>query len=247
MSNSKMSILGLYQFGQYNNDDLFENMQIPEGINKDDLITNILEQGAAFEILYPDYDYLKFSIGAWSKRWYRTIDKWIKALAVEYNPLDNYNRFEEWEDSGSRTGRTSGTTGSTRNLTGNTTDHVEGQTDTTDSVTTTGEDELSVVAYNSDTYHNKEKRETSGTSNSTGHSETETDATGTSTEAETISGTSSGTDNETTEGDHSGHMWGNIGVTTSQEMLTQELDVQRFNLIQQITDLFLTEYCIMVY
>ena len=247
MSNSKMSILGLYQYGQYNNDDLFENMQIPEGINKDDLITNILEQGAAFEILYPDYDYLKFSIGAWSKRWYRTIDKWIKALAVEYNPLDNYNRFEEWEDSGSRTGRTSGTTGSTRNLTGNTTDHVEGQTDTTDSVTTTGKDELSVVSYNSDTYHNKEKRETSGTSNSTGHSETETDATGTSTEAETISGTSSGTDNETTEGDHSGHMWGNIGVTTSQEMLRDELDVQRFNLIQQITDLFLTEYCIMVY
>lgn len=247
MSNSKMSILGLYQYGQYNNDDLFENMQIPEGINKDDLITNILEQGAAFEILYPDYDYLKFSIGAWSKRWYRTIDKWIKALAVEYNPLDNYNRFEEWEDSGSRTGRTSGTTGSTRNLTGNTTDHVEGQTDTTDSVTTTGKDELSVVSYNSDTYHNKEKRETSGTSNSTGHSETETDATGTNTEAETISGTSSGTDNETTAGDHSGHMWGNIGVTTSQEMLRDELDVQRFNLIQQITDLFLTEYCIMVY
>ena len=247
MSSSTMSILGLYQYGQYNNDDLFENMQIPEGINKDDLIANILEQGAAFEILYPDYDYLKFSIGAWSKRWYRTIDKWIKALAVEYNPLDNYNRFEEWEDSGSRTGRTSGTTGSTRNLTGNTTDHVEGQTDTTDSVTTTGKDELSVVSYNSDTYHNKEKRETSGTSNSTGHSETETDATGTNTEAETISGTSSGTDNETTAGDHSGHMWGNIGVTTSQEMLRDELDVQRFNLIQQITDLFLTEYCIMVY
>ena len=58
---------------------------------------------------------------------------------------------------------------------------------------------------------------------------------------------SSGTDSETTSGDHSGHMWGNIGVMSTQDMLQQELDIQRFNLIQQITDLFLTEFCIMVY
>lgn len=247
MSESRLTILGLYNYGKMYNDDIFADMSLPNGINRDDLINNILEQGAAFEILYPDYDYLKFSIGAWSRRWYRTIDKWIKVLAVEYDPLYNYNRFEEWEDSGSRSGHTAGTTGSTRNLTGNTKDQVKGKTNTNDSVTTTGEDELSVVAYNSDTYHKKEKRETRGTSTSTGHSETDTDATGTSTEAETISGTSSGTDNETTSGDHSGHMWGNIGVMSSQSMLEEELSVQRFNLIQQVTDLFLTEMCILVY
>ena len=246
-SEIRLTVRGLYNYGESLHDDLFENLNLPEGIDRTDLINNILEQGAAFETLYPDYEYLKFSIGAWSRRWYRTIEKWINVLAVEYDPLYNYNRFEEWEDSGSRSGRTTGTTGSTRNLTGNTSDHVEGQTDTSDSVTTTGDDELSVVAYNSDTYHNKEKRETSGTSSSTGHSETETDATGTSSEAETISGTSSGTDNETTAGDHSGHMWGNIGVMSTQDMLQQELDVQRFNLIQQVTDLFLTELCILVY
>lgn len=219
MSSATMSILGLYQMGQYNDDDLFANMQLPTGIDRDDLIYNILEQGAAFTILYPDYDYLKFSIGAWSKRWYRTIDKWSKALAVEYNPLDNYDRHEEWTDEGSRSGTTS--------------DNVTGETDTTDGVTTSGQDELSVVAYNSDTYHTKEKNVTSGTSSATGHSETETSASGTSSEEST--------------GEHTGHLWGNIGTITSQEMLRQELDVQKFNLIQQITDLFLTEYCIMVY
>lgn len=239
MSSVTMSVLGLYHYGESINQDLFENMQLPTGIDRTDLINNILEQGAAFEVLYPDFDYLKFSIGAWSKRWYRTIEKWINVLGIEYDPLYNYNRFEEWEDSGSRSGQDS----NTRNLTGNTSDHVTGETDTTDTVTTTGEDELSVVAYNSDTYHNKEKRETSGTSNSTGHSETETNATGTNAETETISGTNS----ETTSGDHSGHMFGNIGVMSTQDMLQQELDVQKFNLIQQITDLFLTEYCIMVY
>ena len=203
MSSAKMTILGLYQYGAYDQKDLFQNMKIPAGIDRQDLIDNILEQGAAFEILYPDFEYLQFSIGAWSKRWYRTMEKWLKALEVEYNPLDNYDRHEEWTD----------------------TDNVSGKTETEAGVTTTGEDELSVTTYDSDAYHNKEKTDTTGTSNSTGSSATETDSTG----------------------KHSGHLYGNIGVTTSQEMLREELDVQKFNLIQQITDLFLTEFCILVY
>ena len=203
MSSIKMTILGLYRYGEYNNEDLFQNMKIPAGIDRQDLIDNILEQGAAFEILYPDFEYLQFSIGAWSKRWYRTMEKWLKALNVQYDPLNNYDRHEEWTDN----------------------DKVSGKTETAAGVNTTGQDELSVTAYDSDQYHNKEKTDSSGTSESTGSSETNTDGTST----------------------HSGHLYGNIGVTTSQEMLREELDVQKFNLIQQITDLFLTEFCIMVY
>ena len=203
MSSLTMTILGLYRYGEYNKQDLFQNMKIPAGIDRQDLIDNILEQGAAFEILYPDFEYLQFSIGAWSKRWYRTMEKWLEALKVQYDPLNNYDRHEEWTDN----------------------DNVSGTTETEAGVNTTGEDELSVVAYNSDEYHNKEKTDSSGTSTSTGSSKTDTDA----------------------ESKHSGHLWGNIGVTTSQEMLREELDVQKFNLIQQITDLFLTEFCIMVY
>ena len=203
MSSAKMTILGLYRYGEYNQQDLFQNMQIPAGIDRQDLIDYILEQGAAFEILYPDFEYLQFSIGAWSKRWYRTMEKWMKALNVQYDPLNNYDRHEEWTDN----------------------DKVSGKTETSAGVNTTGQDELSVTTYDSDQYHNKEKTDSSGTSESTGSSETNTDA----------------------ESKHSGHLWGNIGVTTSQEMLREELDVQKFNLIQQITDLFLTEFCILVY
>ena len=203
MSSLKMTILGLYRYGEYNQQDLFQNMRIPAGIDRQDLIDNILEQGAAFEILYPDFEYLQFSIGAWSKRWYRTMEKWLEALNVHYDPLNNYDRHEEWTDN----------------------DNVSGKTETSAGVNTTGSDELSVTAYNADEYRNKEKTDSEGTSNSTGSSETNTDA----------------------ESKHSGHLYGNIGVTTSQEMLREELDVQRFNLIQQITDLFITEFCIMVY
>ena len=40
---------------------------------------------------------------------------------------------------------------------------------------------------------------------------------------------------------------GNIGVTTSQQMLQSELDIATWNLYEHIADLFVTEFCIMVY
>ena len=46
---------------------------------------------------------------------------------------------------------------------------------------------------------------------------------------------------------HTGRIHGNIGVTTSQQMLQSELDIARFNIIQEITNLFMTELCICVY
>ena len=132
MSSAMMTILGLYQYGAYDQKDLFQNMKIPAGIDRQDLIDNILEQGAAFEILYPDFEYLQFSIGAWSKRWYRTMEKWLNALTVQYDPLNNYDRHEEWTDN----------------------DKVSGKTETSAGVNTSGQDELSVTAYDSDQYHN---------------------------------------------------------------------------------------------
>lgn len=44
------------------------------------------------------------------------------------------------------------------------------------------------------------------------------------------------------------HTYGNIGVTTSQQMLTQELDiVSRLDLIDYIADDFKSEFCLYVY
>lgn len=46
---------------------------------------------------------------------------------------------------------------------------------------------------------------------------------------------------------HEGNVYGNIGVTTSQQMLEAEYDVARFNIYEQIADLFIKEFCICVY
>lgn len=46
---------------------------------------------------------------------------------------------------------------------------------------------------------------------------------------------------------HHSEISGNIGVTTSQQMLQSELDIQSWNLYEHITDVFLEEFIIPVY
>lgn len=114
---AKLTLIGMYNF----DDTLFEYLTLPDGIDKETLVNNILLQSGDFEVLYPNLDFLKMSIGAWSKKWQPTFERWQKALSIEYNPLENYDRQEDWtddrevsgSDSGSSSGSTSGTTGST--------------------------------------------------------------------------------------------------------------------------------------
>lgn len=267
MSEARLSILGLYNYGQINNDDLFENLNLPNGIDKDDIVNNILEQCAEFETLYPDYDYMKFSIGLWSKRWYRTFDKWIKALAIEYEPLWNFDRTEEYTDTESETidrdttdrktetETTSGNKSETENTTANGNSETIGHSETSDTVDET--DTNSVVAYNSDTLHLKEQdvidrdgsSENNDKINSTAETEENRTLSGDETGNRTLTDNSSGTDNSDRNRTltHHAKLYGNIGVTTSQQMLESELEIAKFNLTQQIVDCFKVDMCILVY
>lgn len=55
-------------------------------------------------------------------------------------------------------------------------------------------------------------------------------------------------DASNTEFGHTGHLYGNIGVTTSQSMLTDEIDVRmKYNFYDILSEEFKREFCIMVY
>lgn len=69
-------------------------------------------------------------------------------------------------------------------------------------------------------------------------------------ESRTVSDTDSTDSTNTTvnnDSEHNGRIHGNIGVTSSQELLNQELDLGYWNLYQRITQLFLQEFVIPVY
>ena len=104
MSEAKITIIGFHKYMQTVNDDLFKYLNLPDGIDKQDVVDNIMFRGGEFEVLYSDPYFMQDSIKVWSNKWYRTFDKWRKALDIEYDPLDNYNRFEDWTDKHSGTG-----------------------------------------------------------------------------------------------------------------------------------------------
>lgn len=199
MSSAKFTLIGAYQYYHNAGGDLFENMSLPEGINKDTLTSNILLQGGEFEVQHGNPIFLHDAIAIWSSAYQETFERWINALSIEYAPLENYDRMEHWTDELDGTG-SARSTGTHDNTT-----------------------EQTKSAYDSSTYQPYDKV-TSDTD---------------------ISDTTNTTVNNDSE--HNGRIHGNIGVTTSQQMLTQELDMGYWNLYQRITQLFLQEFVIPVY
>ena len=223
MSSAKMTLIGLNTFFQNAGGDLFQGLTLPESLTKKTLTDNILLQGGEFEVVYADPFFMQNAISIWADREAATFQRWVDALAIEYAPLENYDRHEDWTDTLDSDG-TSRTTG------------------TNDTTTTTNEDivgtstvQTDVSAYDSSGYQPKDKVTT--------NSRTDDDTTQTIDNDTTESNTST-LDNT---GRHTGRVHGNVGVTTSQQMLTAELDLGYWNIYSRITDMFLKEFCIMIY
>lgn len=204
MSSAKLTLIGLYEYDPH----LFDNLNLPEGIDKDTLVESILTRSGDFEALFPDPVYMKYAIGAWARKWQPTFIRWITALSIEYEPLENYDRYEHWTDNkdsqvyGAAIGSTSGKTDST----------------TTNKVSA---DDAG------DAFTSRDQTEIHGTDSGS-----------------SLSNTSNTVDDDN---EHDGHIHGNIGVTTSQQMLLSELDLGYWNIYEKITDLFLTEFVIPIY
>lgn len=229
---AKLTMIGLYNF----DNTVFENLTLPEGIDRETCIGTILVRSGEFELLYPDLDYLKAAIGLWSSKHQRTFAKWIEALNLEYNPLDNYDRTEEITDTGAERG-TSSRQGSNSSQT---TKQTSEQHDVTN--TNGGTSQNDVYAYDQSSIPSpKDRRTDSFTSRDAGSSSVS--------DGGSVSGseTESGTNNKDTETHHTARIRGNIGVTTSMQLLKEQLALVEWNVYDHIADLFVDEFCIQVY
>lgn len=90
---------------------LFNNIELNNYIDKDVMVSVILEKCGEFPLLYPDIDYMKYAINLFFKKHKNTFDKWSELYQLEYNPLHNYDRHEEYSDDDNlkATSKTSGT------------------------------------------------------------------------------------------------------------------------------------------
>ena len=220
MSSAKITLIGLYRWLNAENIDLFDAFKsLPEGIDKETLVNLILTEGGEFEPLYADADMMKGQIELFVSQHMRTFTRWVKALAIEYNPLENYDRMEDWTD----------VNHNIESSTGN----IKNDSNGNSSSNNTDNTNNSVSAFDDNSMSPHDSSITS--SNSSANS---------SASSNSNSITSGSSDGNST---HTGRTHGNIGVTTSQQMLQSELDIARFNIYQHICDLFIDELLLAVY
>ena len=195
----KMTLNGLYDYGQLRNDDLFEDMILPDHLDKEVVLNSILIECGELPVMWADYTFLKNQIRVWFKRKKPIFDKMVELMEAEFNPLHNYDRYEEFEDSETENGSaTSSGSGSASNTN-------------------------SATSYESEDFKNTDKQ-TSQSSNSANSSS-----------------------NNNRDFKHKAHLFGNIGITTSVDMLTQASEWYSRDIPKIIAEEFKCDFCIGLY
>ena len=223
---SLLTVEGLYNY----DDTLFNGFNVPEGLVKQIAIDTILMRTRELEILYTDLNYMKTRITIWSNKYQINWKKLYDTTVLEYNPIENYDRMEDWTDTDDETST------SARDNTRNTTNTVKS--------TSTNEIMNNVNVTDQNTAFNAgladhAKQITDG----------DTTENGSITNTETVKDTENENVNGGRTGRHTktGRAHGNIGVTTSQQMIQSERDLVVFNLYDVIAESFIENFCLMVY
>ena len=85
MSFSWLSIMGMYEYDP----SIMDGLNVPTGINREDVINNIMLECAELEIIYPNFETMKQAISIWSNSNQISWNKLYKTMTIEYNPIWN--------------------------------------------------------------------------------------------------------------------------------------------------------------
>lgn len=234
MSIAKLTLIGM---NNYDNS-LFDNLRF-ENVDHETLVNTILLNCGEFEVLYPNIETLKNMFTLFSSKWSRTVSKWVNALNTEYKPLENYDRYENF--GGSETELENGD--ETHLTNGNETITNNGNTILSRSGTDNNDTESKTSAFNANDYQPNEKTITQINYGSSDKN----DVNLSQTRIPNITEIRTPNIKRTRTPNLENHIHGNIGVTTSQQMLESELKLQYWNLYNKISNIFMKEFCIMVY
>ena len=267
MATMKLTVMGLERELSYSNKslfDLFNWFNDPHNnVDKDALKNRILMRCGEFEVVYSDPEFFRECVATWSTAYKRTFEKWLNVLYTEYAPLENYDMHETFQDDETRNREASGTSNTvidaddSKSMSNTASGSNHSQTvidnDQTSSASSTGEHKVS--AFDSSTY-SPESQDTRTDSASASADETSTtdgttsttgSANETGTHDETQNNTTSNTEDITAQNIHTGARHGNIGVTSSQQLLESEMGVALFSFYDKVADVFVNEFCVMVY
>lgn len=111
MTRASLSIIGLMSYDE----GLFDSLRLPMALEKGTAISYIVMRCAEFELLYPEAHTMKHLINVWSEANSERWEKIYRTTVLEYDPISNYDRNEEWTDSGTSTDAVNNTGSSQEN------------------------------------------------------------------------------------------------------------------------------------
>ena len=102
-----MFINMLYQGGirailDYDNT-IFDNLVTPEDIDADAVIDRIIFKYGDTPLYCPEPAVIKFYIGKWSERRLAVWERYKEVIEAQYNPIENYDRYEKGTDTNETT------------------------------------------------------------------------------------------------------------------------------------------------
>lgn len=226
-----ISLLGLKRL----NDGILGELVVPDGVDVELVKDNLLAETAELEVIYPDAIFMQAMIGRWSAKELPIWERLYKTTLLEYNPIENYDRMEEWtEAEDTKKNTEADATGTSKTDT----DGTSTRESNTDGVIN---DQKYVSAYNEVEFTPTERD--NNTQNEKNNSEQK--------DVGTVSVKTSAENTTDETGNRNllrkGRAHGNIGVTTSQQMIEAERDVALYNIIDVIINSFKNRFCLQVY
>lgn len=226
-----VSLLGLKRL----NDGILGELVVPAGVDVELVKDNLLAETAELEVIYPDAIFMQAMIGRWSAKELPIWERLYKTTLLEYNPIENYDRMEEWtEAEDTKKNTEADATGTSKTDT----DGTSTRESNTDGVIN---DQKYVSAYNEVDFTPTERD--NNTQNEKNNSEQK--------DVGTVSVKTSAENTTDETGNRNllrkGRAHGNIGVTTSQQMIEAERDVALYNIIDVIITSFKNRFCLQVY
>lgn len=200
MAQPTLSIAGLYSF----NNHLFDDMYIPESLDRDTVVASIIMETEGLEALYVDVPFMMNAIKYWSITMRHKWDKLSASMNFDYNPIwnkDGVRMHTETEDKSSERDETvADSTASTSNNFG--------------------------AGFNTTSGLTNRERDTVQNS---GQVKTDDDL------------------KESTKRESKDVEQGNIGVTSTQQLIKEEREVADINIYSIIAKDFKHKFCIQVY
>lgn len=200
MAQPTLSIAGLYSF----NDHLFDDMYIPESLDRDTVVASIIMETEGLEALYVDVPFMMNAIKYWSITMRHKWDKLVASMNFDYNPIWNKDgvrvHTEEENKSSERDETVADSTASTSNNFG--------------------------AGFNTTSGLTNRERDTVQNS---GQVKTDDDL------------------KESTKRESKDVEQGNIGVTSTQQLIKEEREVADINIYSIIAKDFKHKFCIQVY